>query len=313
MPTTKDNISKATAATGSKQVKSAKVLKAQKAEVATDSVDSVAAVAPKYEPRFTEAFPDSSGNSLKIVRPENARVMTVPQDTAAATPRHISPLYDNGSMLLVLAVIFVTTVSYRKGYKYVADFFHNISSVRERQNLFEDHTVKETQIMTALTANTCISGAILLYIAYGFLYHPVEPAATPVFGFVAALSAFTALFHIAMLGLCWLLGFIFSDKLSTGLWLDGVKASASMLGVMLAPITFAILIFPAFVKTGLIMAIILYFLARIIVIYKAFRIFFNNLQSLLYFILYLCSVEIVPVVLSFAGAMNLCGILYVGL
>ena len=311
MPTTTDNISKATAATGSKQVKSAKVLKAQKAEVATDSVDSVAAAKPKYEPRFTEAFPDSSGNSLKIVRPENARVMTVPGDATATTPRTVSPLYDNGSMLLVLAVIFITTVSYRKGYKYVADFFHNISSVRERQNLFEDHTVKETQIMTALTANTCIFGAILLYIAYGFLYHPVEPAATPVFGFVAALSAFTALFHIAMLGLCWLLGFIFSDKLSTGLWLDGVKASASMLGVMLAPITFAILIFPAFVKTGLIMAIILYFLARIIVIYKAFRIFFNNLQSLLYFILYLCSVEIVPVVLSFAGAMDLCGILYV--
>ena len=239
--------------------------------------------------------------------------MTVPGDATAATPRTVSPLYDNGSMLLVLAVIFITTVSYRKGYKYVADFFHNISSVRERQNLFEDHTVKETQIMTALTANTCISGAILLYIAYGFLYHPVEPAATPVFGFVAALSAFTALFHIAMLGLCWLLGFIFSDKLSTGLWLDGVKASASMLGVMLAPITFAILIFPAFVKTGLVLAIILYFLARIIVIYKAFRIFFNNLQSLLYFILYLCSVEIVPVVLSFAGAMNLCRILHVGL
>lgn len=311
MPTTTDNISKATAATGSKQVKSAKVLKAQKAEVATDSVDSVAAAKPKYEPRFTEAFPDSSGNSLKIVRPENARVMTVPGDATAATPRTVSPLYDNGSMLLVLAVIFITTVSYRKGYKYVADFFHNISSVRERQNLFEDHTVKETQIMTALTANTCIFGAILLYIAYGFLYHPTEPAATPVFGFVAALSAFAALYHIAMLGLCWLLGFIFSDKLSTGLWLDGVKASASMLGVMLAPITFAILIFPAFVKTGLIMAIILYFLARIIVIYKAFRIFFNNLQSLLYFILYLCSVEIVPVVLSFAGAMDLCGILYV--
>ena len=313
MPTTKDNISKATVATRLKQAKSVKTLKAPKHDVPADSVDSVAAAKPKYEPRFTEAFPDSSGNSLKIVRPENARVMTVPGDATAATPRTVSPLYDNGSMLLVLAVIFITTVSYRKGYKYVADFFHNISSVRERQNLFEDHTVKETQIMTALTANTCIFGAILLYIAYGFLYHPTEPAATPVFGFVAALSAFDALYHIAMLGLCWLLGFIFSDKLSTGLWLDGVKASASMLGVMLAPITFAILIFPAFVKTGLIMAIILYFLARIIVIYKAFRIFFNNLQSLLYFILYLCSVEIVPVVLSFAGAMNLCRILHVGL
>ena len=277
-----------------------------------DSSDSVAAK-PAYAPKYLKAFPDSSGNNLEIVNPADASVLVEPRVAVAAEPRATSPLHDNWTMLLVLTVVFLITVSYRKGYKYVADFFHNITSVREHQNMFEDHTVKETQIMTALTANTCIFGAILLYIAYGFLYHPVEPAATPVFGFVAALSAFAALFHIAMLGLCWLLGFIFSDKLSTGLWLDGVKASASMLGVMLAPITFAILIFPAFVKTGLIMAIILYFLARIIVIYKAFRIFFNNLQSLLYFILYLCSVEIVPVVLSFAGAMDLCGILYVGL
>ncbi|MGN1245963.1 MAG: DUF4271 domain-containing protein [Muribaculaceae bacterium] len=311
MPTPKQNISHTTtaAATAAKPSKSS--LAPHKA--AADSIDTVAAVAPKYEPRFTKAFPDSSGNSVKILHPEQARVMTVPGEATAATPRHISPLYDNGSMLLVLAVIFITTVSYRKGYKYVADFFHNISSVRERQNLFEDHTVKETQIMTALTANTCIFEAILLYIAYGLLYHPATPAATPVFGFVAALTGLTVLFHLAMLALCWMLGFIFSDKLSTGLWLDGVKASASMLGVTLAPITFAILIFPHFVRTGLILAIIFYILARIVVIYKAFRIFFNNLQSLLYFILYLCSVEIVPVVLSFAGAMNLCGILHVGL
>ena len=216
-------------------------------------------------------------------------------------------------MLLVLAVIFISTVSYRKGYKYVADFLHNITSVRERTNLFEDHTVKETQIMTALTANTCIFEAILLYIAFGHFFPSAPPAATPVTGFVFALSALTGLYHIAMLALCWLLGFIFSDKASTGLWLDGVKASSSMLGVPLAPITFAILIFPSFTSTGLFLAISLYFLARLIVIYKAFRIFFNNLQSSLYFILYLCSVEIVPVILSLAGAMNLCRILQVGL
>ena len=279
----------------------------------TDSVDSLAAAEPKYEPRFATAFPDSSGNDSSILRPDCAPVMTAPQATVPATPRHISPLADNGSMLLVLAVVFITTVSYRKGYKYVADFFHNISSVRERQNLFEDHTVNETQIMTALTANTCIFEAILLYIAFRLFYPSASPAATPVTGFILALSAFTGLYHIAMLALCWLLGFIFSDKASTTLWLDGVKASTSMLGVLLAPITFTILIFPQFTLTGLFIAIFLYFLARLVVIYKAFRIFYNNLQSSLYFILYLCSVEFVPVILSLAGAMNLCRILHVGL
>ena len=286
---------------------------AQAVTLPADSVDSLATAVPGHEPRFATSFPDSSGNSLTIVRPHCAPVMTEPQSTITATPRHISPLSDNGSMLLVLAVIFISTVSYRKGYKYVADFLHNITSVRERTNLFEDHTVKETQIMTALTANTCIFEAILLYIAFGHFFPSAPPAATPVTGFVFALSALTGLYHIAMLALCWLLGFIFSDKASTGLWLDGVKASSSMLGVLLAPITFAILIFPSFTSTGLFLAISLYFLARLIVIYKAFRIFFNNLQSSLYFILYLCSVEIVPVILSLAGAMNLCRILQVGL
>ena len=277
-----------------------------------DSSDSVAAK-PAYAPKYLKAFPDSSGNNLEIVNPADASVLVEPRVAVAAEPRATSPLHDNWTMLLVLTVVFLITVSYRKGYKYVADFFHNITSVREHQNMFEDHTVKETQIMSALIANTCIFEAILLYIAFGLLYPSETPAATPVTGFILALSAFTGIYHIAMLALCWLLGFIFSDRASTGLWLDGLKASSSMLGVLLAPITFAILLFPSFIKMGLFMAIILYFLARLIVIYKAFRIFFNNLQSSLYFILYLCSVEIVPVILSLAGAMNLCRILQVGL
>ena len=55
--------------------------------------------------------------------------------------------------------------------------------------------------------------------------------------------------------------------------------------------------------------VIIYISCRIVFICKGFRIFFNNLVSLLYFILYLCSVEIVPVILSFTGAIFLCRVL----
>lgn len=276
------------------------------------SADSMAAM-PKYEPKYIEAFPDSSGNALSITRPDELAVITVPDAVAAPEPRIKSPLYDNGTMLLVLAVIFVITVSYSKGYKYVADFFHNISSVRARQNLFEDHTVKETQIMTALTANTCIFESILLFEAFLMLHPEAAVPGRHIFKYVATLAVAAALFHLAQLALYHLLGFIFSDNASTKLWLDAFKAVRSMLGVVLAPVAFAMMICPSFTKMALIISILLYFAAQLIIICKAFRIFFNNLQSSLYFILYLCSVEIVPVILSFAGAMNLCIILQMNL
>ena len=277
-----------------------------------DSSDSVAAK-PAYAPKYLKAFPDSSGNNLEIVNPADASVLVEPRGAVAAEPRATSPLHDNWTMLLVLSVVFLITVSYRKGYKYVADFFHNITSVREHQNMFEDHTVKETQIMTALTANTCIFEGIILFEAFIFLHPGTIGTEMPVFKFIGALAAFAAAFHLLQLGLCYLLGFIFSDKLSTKLWLDGFKAAQSMLGTVLAPVAFVMMLCPDCIKTCLFIAVFLYFTARIIIICKAFRIFFNNLQSLLYFILYLCSVEIVPVILSFAGAMNLCGILTGGL
>ncbi|MDE6169760.1 MAG: DUF4271 domain-containing protein, partial [Duncaniella sp.] len=46
-------------------------------------------------------------------------------------------------------------------------------------------------------------------------------------------------------------------------------------------------------------AVVFYFLTRILFICKGFRLFYDNFGSLLYFILYLCTLEIVPLVLIY--------------
>ncbi|MCH5320108.1 MAG: DUF4271 domain-containing protein, partial [Paramuribaculum sp.] len=53
-------------------------------------------------------------------------------------------------------------------------------------------------------------------------------------------------------------------------------------------------------------AMVLYVLARIMFIVKGFRIFYTNSASIVYFILYLCSLEIVPVTIFFYLAYLLC-------
>lgn len=281
----------------------------------TDSIltakDSLAkdTIRPKYSPKYVAGFPDSSGNDIHIKRIDQLNVMTIPAHRAADSSRYESPLYDNGTMLMVLIVFFFISISYNKGYKYIADFFHNMFSVKKRQNLFEDHTVKETQIMTALIVNTCIFESIILYETFTLFYPEAMSSSIPVFYYIGSLTVFMALFHLLQLGCYYMLGFIFADKVETKLWIDGFKASQSLLGIILAPIAFVMLIYPSFIKSMLILAAILYFSARLVFICKALRIFFYKLTYSLYFILYLCSVEIVPVVLSFTGAMNLCIIL----
>jgi len=53
----------------------------------------------------------------------------------------------------------------------------------------------------------------------------------------------------------------------------------------------------------------LYLVARLIFIIKGIRIFYSNLTSIVYFILYLCAVEIVPVVVMATVTIWISGIL----
>lgn len=227
----------------------------------------------------------------------------------ASSPRSASPLNDDLTALLLLAVAVAAAIGCGRGRRYVADIFHNMFSVRRRENLFEDHTVRETRTMTALLACACVFGAAILYEAFKALHPDLVVEPMPVFPIVGTLAACAAAFCAAQIGLYLLLGLVFSDKVDTRLWIDGYTASQSLLGIILAPVAVVMLAVPQASHVMLAVAAALYFSARLVFICKGFRIFFNKMSLLLYFILYLCAVEIVPVILSFAGAMKLCIIL----
>ena len=125
--------------------------------------------------------------------------------------------------------------------------------------------------------------------------------------FVLVMSA--GLFMTLQLLLYRLIGFTFSDDNLTELWVGGFLSSQATLGLLLFPVVVITLVFPSTIKLMITIAIILFILARIVFIWKGFRIFFNNLSSSIYFILYLCAVEIVPPLLAIAGTVYVCSII----
>ncbi len=278
--------------------------------VAADSAhhDSTTAV-KAFTPHYLNGFPDST--TTDTVLPSMWSFPTVQPPADGATHNYNnSPLHDTGSMALLLAALFFIAIAYHSGYKYLESFAHNIFSIKRRENLFDDHTVNDTAIMSALVANTCIMEALLMF--YGITAHFPSLAAamhSHVCVYVLALTATALVFYLAQLMGYSLLGYVFGDRMSTKLWIGGFNATQSLLGLTLLPVVVVTMVYPATIDTTLTVAVTLYACARIVFISKGFRIFFNDIRDCLYFILYLCSVEIVPPIVIMTGTVKMCEIL----
>lgn len=250
----------------------------------------------------------SQPQPLKGVTAQSAADTSLaPRDTLAvmekpapgeARPFTSSPMHDTPSMALLLMGLLAVALSYHTGYKYIENFFHNMFSTRRRENLFEDHTVNETSILVALIANTCIVEGFIMYFAVR-LFRPdlAQALQSNVFLHIAAFCAIAIGFYVIQWMVYKLLGYTFSDSVGSKLWLDGFKASQSFLGLLLLCVLVPLMLFPAHSKMLLIVAALFYLLARLLFIYKGYRIFYGKVTSLFYFLLYLCAVEIVPLAL----------------
>ena len=276
---------------------------------ATATTDTVVAAPKEHRAQYLSGFPRHEGNDTSFQHINQMPVLEV-SDAGNARTHNSSPLHDTGSMIMFLLSCLFLITSYRLGNVYISNLMHNMFSTKGKDDLYADHTMSDTRIIVALIINTCLMEGLLLF--YGLAW--IDPQLTlalqrSVFLHVFVLVMAAGLFITLQLFLYRLIGFTFSDDRLTELWVGGFLASQAMLGLLLFPIVVLALVFPTTIKLMLTLSIILYILARIVFIWKGFRIFFNNLSSSIYFILYLCAVEIVPPLLALAGTVYVCSIL----
>lgn len=276
---------------------------------ATATTDTVVGAPKEHRAQYLGGFPRHEGNDTSFQHINQMPVLEV-SDAGNARTHNSSPLHDTGSMIMFLLSCLFLITSYRLGNVYISNLMHNMFSTKGKDDLYADHTMSDTRIIVALMINTCLMEGLLLF--YGLTW--IDPQLTlalqrSVFLHVFVLVMAAGLFITLQLFLYRLIGFTFSDDRLTELWVGGFLASQAMLGLLLFPIVVLALVFPTTIKLMLTLSIILYILARIVFIWKGFRIFFNNLSSSIYFILYLCAVEIVPPLLALAGTVYVCSIL----
>ena len=176
---------------------------------------------------------------------------------------------------------------------------HDLISTRVRQNTFDD-TVRETSLLVLLNILWCGSAGLLCFCVYG------ESGVAPVNRTIGILSGMgmAAVYSLFLYISYWTLGWVFSDRSHAELWVRGYAASQALM----APAFFilALLAFccpGSFVIGGI--AIIVFVVVKLAFIFKGYRIFFNQFSSWVLFLCYLCSLEIVPLILCYRCAVLL--------
>ena len=230
--------------------------------------------------------------------------MDAPAHTAVAEPQVMprTGIDDTDSWVVsgLLLLFLLVAFKMRRNLRYLGTLLHDTVNSRARNNMFVD-TARETTFAILLNL-LCVVGAGIL-LAFGIeLYRGGEPAPgefpPSLWPCMAVSAGFYAFNWIAYL----LIGSTFTTRSGTHLWLAGFKACTSLLGLILFPIALLCVFCPQWAEEALLAALSLYFLQRLLFIFKGIRIFSAHRTYYILFLYYLCSVEIVPVLLAWQTA-----------
>ncbi len=271
---------------------------------------AVAVVAPTAD---TEAQPPAPTAPWEMLRAEQAP-MTAAESALYTTarvsytqgieptPRTQTIATDSGVLLLLTATLLLVAFNFKHCYRLFKVLGQELVSVRRRNNVFDDTTTNETRVLIVLLFELWVCEGLIGYTwltQQGFLRGGTQ------FLPVAAMVAVAMIFFLFQLVSYRVVGYVFTDHIGALQWVKGYNASQAFLGITLLVPALITLFYPMWLTPVLWVAFGLYLLARIVFIIKGFRIFYENFGSLLYFILYLCALEIIPVVVCVLGSIEL--------
>lgn len=229
---------------------------------------------------------------------------------AISAPRHCALTYKTGlegiprdigygenswlSSIIVLMLI-ILAINFDNCRRLLASFPQEMFGIRRRSNAFDEHTSNESRTFGIIILLLCLNEGILVFSGINII-NPI-PDSWSVFSLTMMFSGVALGFYLAQIVIYRLIGFTFTDSIGSLQWIRGFNASQGSLAFMLLIPALISLFYPSAAPAMVIIGISFYFVARNVFIYKGFRIFYHNFPSLLYFILYLCSMEITPILI----------------
>lgn len=285
----------------------------------TDSAYAEAGISADTAARASAPADSTAADSLN--RPAEVKQEIAVLDTIAEIPAHPAPYLSGrepaaraynpasdsaitGVMALLLTLLLF---NFRHLHRLLASGAHELLSVRSRENVFDDRTANESRAGLILVILLCFSAAILLYFRAAWSYDlPSTSATAACIGKIALLCGGYYIFQYCAYSA---VGYAFApDRNAASQWVKGFTASMSYLSVCILGPALVALFYPSAAPLCAQISLCLFCVAKLVFVVKGFRIFYYNFLSLLYLILYLCSLEIIPAFFVYSLSLYLSGV-----
>ncbi len=208
-------------------------------------------------------------------------------------------------ILVFIAVIFIfVAFNYRHLSAIVKKYAEELlSSRRGRSNVFDESSAGDIRALIFFIVLLVASSGLLLSESLSLLHFdsPQRLHAAD----VAIMIGLSLSYYLVQLATYSLLAYTFTSREGSIELLRSFNASQGLLGVALTIPAILSIFYPEAITPFLLVGAVFYLAARMLFIFKGFRIFYTNFGSIFYFILYLCTLEIAPLIFAYKCSLNL--------
>ena len=228
-------------------------------------------------------------DSLHVVDSIKAIVRVIIPSGHPGTPHPSLPGTEYWVFPILVLLFFLFAFSIARSGSLITETIKNFFQVKERSSIFSKATVNDFQIRIFLIVFSV--GVVSLY-AYLQLHRPDSDFSLLIYSYTLII---TAIFVVLKSFMFDVLGYVFLDQATSKMAKEGYFNVFSFLGLLLFPLMI-IQIYIPYNFNGVIevISLITCIITYILITFKLFQIFFHKIIASFYILLYLCTLEFLP-------------------
>jgi len=197
-------------------------------------------------------------------------------------------------LLIIIVLLALFALVFRGCYPLFVKMIRGITSVKERQNLFDTPTKENFFFSCFMGFQTLFLCSVFFFLAYCRFTKSMHQVLRSDIILLSVIFMILFLFYLLRQSLYFMYGRTVSGNAKYRLWKNNYHETLFLWGTLLYLPVLWLMFDPIHLTGILILFVFSYILFRIYVIYIKIHIFYHKNTGLLYFCLYLCALEIVP-------------------
>jgi hypothetical protein len=214
------------------------------------------------------------------------------------------PLAQNGVFILFLFCSFISMQLFGAGRKLLSSMLYSLFREKDRQSIFSETVDNELISKIFLCLQTVILISILVYCTFAHEWYLKFETVTQLFRLLGGTALLIIVFLLYKFLSNIVISSIFFEQENVHLWNDNFFSIMSLSGLVLFIPALLMFYVPEAFYFCFYFSLAFFLFVEILTFYKIFVIFFHHKSVLLYFILYLCAQELVPLYLSYKALVH---------